>query len=50
MDMSLSKLWQTAEDREACVLQSIGLQRVGYDLVTEHTRIDLFFSFFLLGG
>ena len=30
-DMSLSKLWKTAEDREAGVLQSMGSQRVGYD-------------------
>ena len=26
MDMILSKLWETVKDREACVLQSMGLQ------------------------
>ena len=31
MDMSLSKLQELVKDREACVLQSIGSQRVGYD-------------------
>ena len=35
MDMSLSKLWEIVKDREACMLQSMGLQRVGHDLVTE---------------
>ena len=35
MDMSLSKLREMVKDREACVLQSMGLQRVGYSLVTE---------------
>ena len=36
MDMNLSKLWETVEDREACVLQSLGSHRVGGDLTTEH--------------
>ena len=31
MDMSLGKLWETVKDREACVLQSMGSQRVGHD-------------------
>ena len=31
MDMSLSKLQEMVKDREACVLQSMGLQRVRHD-------------------
>ena len=31
MDMSLSKLWELAMDREPGVLQSMGSQRVGHD-------------------
>jgi len=31
MDMSLSKLWDLVMDREASMLQSMGLQRVGHD-------------------
>ena len=31
MDMSLSKLWEMVKDREACVLQSMGLQRVRHN-------------------
>ena len=31
MDMSLSKFWEIGKDREACVLQSMGLQRVRND-------------------
>ena len=30
-DMSLSKLWETVKDREACMLQSMGSQRAGHD-------------------
>ena len=30
MDMSLSKFWEMAKDREACY-QSMGSQRVGHD-------------------
>ena len=35
MDMNLSKLQETVKDREACLLQSMGWQRVRYNLVTE---------------
>ena len=35
MDMSLGKLRELVMDREAGMLQSIGLQRVGHDWVTE---------------
>ena len=35
MDMSLSKLPELVVDREAWLLQSMGLQRVGHDLATE---------------
>ena len=35
MDMSLSTLWEIVEDRKPCVLQSMGLQRVGHDLANE---------------
>ena len=31
VDMSLSKPWEIAKDREACLLQSMGSQRVGHD-------------------
>ena len=35
MDMNLGKLWEMVKDREARVLQSLGLQKVGHNLVTE---------------
>ena len=35
MDMGLSKLWELVMDREAGVLQSIGLQRVRHNSATE---------------
>ena len=38
MDMSLSKLRELVMDREACVLQSLGSQRVGHSLVTEQQQ------------
>jgi len=34
MDVSLNRLWEILKDREACVLQSTGLQRVGHNLAT----------------
>ena len=37
MDMNLSKLQELVMDREAGVLQSMGLQKVGHDLATELT-------------
>ena len=38
MDMSLSKLGEIVKDREAWVLQSMKLQRVRHDLVTEQQQ------------
>ena len=35
VDMSLSKLREIVKDRGACMLQSMGLQRIGHNLVTE---------------
>ena len=40
MDMSLSNLQELVTDREACVLQSMGSQRVGYNWVTELNWIE----------
>ena len=31
LDMDLSKFWEMVKDREAGVLQSMGLQRFGHD-------------------
>ena len=38
MDMHLSQLWETVKDREADVLQSMGLQRVRHNLATEQQQ------------
>ena len=38
MDMSLSKLWETAMARGAGVLHFMGLQRLGHNLATEHSK------------
>ena len=35
MDMSLSKLWEIVKDRKPGMLQFMGSQRVGHNLVTE---------------
>ena len=35
VDMSLSKLREIVKDRGACMLQSMGLQRIGHNLVIE---------------
>ena len=35
MNMNLSKLQETEKDKEPGVLQSVGLQRAGHNLVTE---------------
>ena len=40
MDISLSKLWELVMDREAGMLQSMGLQRVGHDWATELNRTE----------
>ena len=37
-DMSLSKLQEMAEDREASLLQSMGSQRAGHNLATEQQK------------
>ena len=42
MDLSLSKLRELVMDREACMLQSIGSQRVGHDFVTEQLQYYFF--------
>ena len=38
VDLSLSKLWQIAKDREDCMEQSMVLKRVGQDLATEQQK------------
>ena len=39
MDMSLSKFQEMVKDREICVLQSMGSQRVGDNLSAEQQHI-----------
>ena len=38
VNTNLSKLRETVEDREACVLQCMGWQRVRHDLATEQQQ------------
>ena len=38
MDMSLGKLWEVVKAREVCCVESMGLQRVRNDLVTEQQQ------------
>ena len=38
MDMSLSKLWVMVKDREACMLQSMGSQRLRHNWATEQQQ------------
>ena len=38
MDLNLSKVWKIVEEEEPGVLQSMGSQRVGHDLETEHQQ------------
>ena len=45
MDMSLGKLWEMVKDREPGVLQSMGSQRVGHNLVTEQQRLPGFLEY-----
>ena len=39
MDIGLSKLGEIVKDREVCVLQFMGLQRVRHDLSTEQQNM-----------
>ena len=39
MHMSLRKLWELVMEKEACMLQSMGSQRVGHDWTTELKRL-----------
>ena len=60
MDMSLSKFQELVMDREAGMMQSMGLQRVGHDWTTElnwkikmllrHNFIVIMLYIALLGG
>ena len=38
MDPSLNKLWEIVKDREACMLQSMGSQRIRHNLATEQQQ------------
>ena len=45
MDMSLSKLQEMVKDREACMLQPMGLQKVRHDWVIEQQQQQLHYNF-----
>ena len=38
MDTSLSKLWKTVKDRQACHAAGHGVSKVGHDLATEQQQ------------
>ena len=42
MDLSLSKPCELVMDREAWLLQTMGLQRVGHDLLTEQQQQSIY--------
>ena len=46
-DMNLGRLQEIVRDRETCVLQSMGSQRVGHDWVTgqQHILFHILFHF-----
>ena len=50
MDMSLSKLWEIVEGRDASCAAVQGSQRVGYDLATEQQRETGFHDWVRSGG
>ena len=43
MDMNLGKLWEMVRDREACMLQSMGSQKVGHEWATKQQQQQRFF-------
>ena len=45
MDMNLGKLWEMVRDREACMLQSMGSQKVGHDWATKQQQQQRFFLY-----
>ena len=40
MDINLDNLWEFVKDREAWYAASMGLQRVGHDLVTKQQEVE----------
>ena len=47
MDMSLSNLQEMVKDRVACILQSMWLQRVGLNWVTEQQQRSYWESLYI---